>query len=285
MIQKTNCNLCGSPALRILYRLSDFNLLKCDACGLVCREMLLEKKETVELYSETYFTKEQHDYFFDKTEEKEATCARRLEAIAQMCPHKGHLLDIGCAIGTFPRIAKSGGWEAKGVEVSVFASAYAREKYGLDVRTGELEEQTFPKESFDVVTLWDVIDHIERPQEFLSRIHTLLKPGGLLVQQTTMEDSLLYRIAHYLYVLSFGFVRFPVARCHPMHHSTFYSSKTLQKAFDKAVFKIIRKQPDDLNPELINTVPTMRMLLKIISFFASLIGRPLEYTFYAQKTG
>ena len=266
-----------------LYILDGFNVSQCRHCGLVFRDVILEKEETKQLYSEDYFTKEQKDYFFDKADQKLAIFKDRLKRIEKINPDKGKLLDVGCAIGTFLTVARKSKWEVKGVEFSEFASDYARKNFRLDVLTGALEYQKLDSRSFDIITLWDVIDHNEAPQNFLGLLYSLLKPNGLLVVQTNMEDSLLYRIAHYIYKLSFGLIKKPVARCHPIHHSTFYSGKTLRIALERTGFKIVKTEADDLEPELINTNKLLRLILRIISFFASIVGKPHEITFYARK--
>ncbi len=91
------------------------------------------------------------------------------------------VLDVGCAGGAFVRAARDLGVSVIGVEPSKWLSAYARTTYHLDVRTGTLAEQTFVADSFDLVTLWDVIEHLSDPGAELERIHKLLKPSGLLV--------------------------------------------------------------------------------------------------------
>lgn len=283
MQKKQECNLCGSKSIKNLYFLQNINLMNCAECGLVFREMMFDNTEVADLYSEGYFTIKQKDYFFNKAKEKQAIFRERIKNIEDLYPPKGVLLDIGCAVGTFLVTARECGWQVKGVEVSEYASDYARTHYGLDVATGHLEQQNFKAESFDVITLWDVIDHVEKPQQFLNYVYMLLKPGGLLVVQTTMEDSLLYRAAHYMYLLSAGYVKKPVARCHPIHHSTFYSTSTVKVAMEKAGFSIIKQIPDDLNPELINTNFVTKKLLKIFSLLAQIVGRPLESIFYAKK--
>lgn len=91
------------------------------------------------------------------------------------------LLDIGCAGGAFPVAARDLGFTAIGVEPSRWLADYARSTYGLDVRDGILKPGMFEPESFDVVTLWDVIEHVPQPNEVLTLARELLKPGGLLL--------------------------------------------------------------------------------------------------------
>ncbi len=94
----------------------------------------------------------------------------------------GRLLDMGCGLGFFVKaMAAHPTWEAHGCEISPAAVRYAREKLGLrNVSAGRLEEAELPDGSFDLITMWDVIDHIPRPDPVLRRCHALLRDDGRL---------------------------------------------------------------------------------------------------------
>jgi SAM-dependent methyltransferase len=106
--------------------------------------------------------------------------ARR--ALARLEGHvaPGTLLDVGAWVGYLVSEADARGWSAIGVEPSTFASAFARERLGVDVRTGGLFDADLPPGGFDAVTMGDVIEHLVRPDAALDRIAGLLAPGGLL---------------------------------------------------------------------------------------------------------
>ena len=94
-------------------------------------------------------------------------------------PRHRKLLDLGCWMGFLLSEAKARGWVVLGVEPSAFASAYARERLGLDVRTGDLLSTELPRAHFDAVVMGDVLEHLPRPGEALERIAELLRPGGI----------------------------------------------------------------------------------------------------------
>jgi len=98
-------------------------------------------------------------------------------------------LDIGCAAGAFPKAADELGLSVVGVEPSVYLSQWAREEYKLDIRSGTLQEQKFPDREFDVVTLWDVIEHLGDPPEVLNEISKILKDDGYLIINFPAYDS------------------------------------------------------------------------------------------------
>jgi len=94
------------------------------------------------------------------------------------------LLDIGCGEGFFLFNASKAGYATKGVELSQDAAAYARREFGLDVEAKPFEEMQLPENYFDVITMWQVLEHLPYPLAALKEIHRILKPDGLLVIST-----------------------------------------------------------------------------------------------------
>jgi SAM-dependent methyltransferase len=88
------------------------------------------------------------------------------------------ILDIGCAGGAFPKAVNDLGYNVIGIEPSKWLAEHARQLYNLDIRSGQLDEQNFEPASFDVVSLWDVIEHLTSPNDVVADIYNLLKPGG-----------------------------------------------------------------------------------------------------------
>jgi len=99
------------------------------------------------------------------------------------------LLDIGCAQGFFLFSASKAGYTTKGIEISQDAAAYAIKEFGLDVEAKPFEEMRFSESSFDIVTLWQVLEHVPYPLMVLKEVHRILKPGGLVVASTPNIES------------------------------------------------------------------------------------------------
>lgn len=103
----------------------------------------------------------------------------------------GRLLDIGCGGGNFLAAMRAqGGWETQGVELSAEAAARARQAWGLTVFNGELLAAGLPAAAFDVITLWDVLEHLHEPRTVLQEAARLLVPNGLLVLRTPYIESI-----------------------------------------------------------------------------------------------
>ena len=104
------------------------------------------------------------------------------------------LLDVGCGEGFFLFNASKAGYTGKGVEISQDAAAYARKEFSLDVEAKPLEGTQLPKNYFDVVTMWQVLEHVPYPLMVLKEVHRILKPEGLLVVSTPNIEGLLAKI-------------------------------------------------------------------------------------------
>ena len=172
--QKITCNLCGDKEYKQLARckiekadadlpMEDISIVKCANCGLVYANPRPEysPEEFNKLYSEEYFNAPYMRFYIEKEGRQSNESFTSRLAWIEKFKRNGRILDIGCASGGFLRMAKDRGWEAFGVEVSKTAAEIAREKYGLPVSTGKLDEAGFDNEFFDVVTVNDVLEHIE----------------------------------------------------------------------------------------------------------------------------
>jgi SAM-dependent methyltransferase len=151
-----------------------------------------------QIYSRTYFEGGLDgfgytDYDCDK-QAMSPTFTAYLDRIARACGRTGTLLDIGAATGFFMGMARERGWKATGVEVSDHASRTARSR-GLDVRTGMLTGQDFEDSTFDAITMWDVIEHMEDPASAVIKSGALLKSGGVLAINTPDSGSLVSKVA------------------------------------------------------------------------------------------
>jgi SAM-dependent methyltransferase len=124
----------------------------------------------------------QNMYFSDSFKERVSNL--RLDLLAKYAPETERLLDIGCGKGQFVRLARGRGWDAWGVELDEGACQYAREHFGLDtVLNGSLETPALPG-TFDVITLWDVIEHVPDPVQLLRDAAERLRIGGTIVVRT-----------------------------------------------------------------------------------------------------
>jgi 2-polyprenyl-3-methyl-5-hydroxy-6-metoxy-1,4-benzoquinol methylase len=142
------------------------------------------------------------------------------------------LLDMGCGLGFFLKaMAPYANWEAYGCEISPVAVRYARQTLGLtNVICSRLEEADLPQSSFDLITMWDVIDHIPRPDPLLRRCHALLREGGICFIRTPNVVIQLprARLKQLLWRMQPG-VAYLQARDHAHHYSMSSIRKLLER--------------------------------------------------------
>lgn len=93
----------------------------------------------------------------------------------------GRLLDIGCATGNYLAEMRKLNWDVNGIELQTEAAQYAQKRLNLDVYNGDLLTYPASQNKFDVITMWDVLEHTHQPLQVLAKARNLLKPGGLLI--------------------------------------------------------------------------------------------------------
>jgi SAM-dependent methyltransferase len=219
-----------------------------------------EEKETRELYqTESYFQNENillygyHDYIREEPLLRELF-QRRIKKLEALKPEKGRLLDVGCAAGFFLDVARSHGWMTRGVELSAFASRYARERFGLNVFTGTLVEAKFPDASFDAVVMDDVIEHVPEPIAMLQEVNRVLGADGILTLNTPNAGGLLRKIMRRRW---FHFKE---------DHLFYFSHETIERTLESAGFRVLAIKPSG----------------KVVTF-EYLIGRMNHYSRHAAR--
>ena len=166
--------------------------------------------------------------------QRRRTFKRRLRGVLQKTHYnaKGkRLLDVGCAGGAFPSAARDAGFQAQGIEPSRWLCDYARNTYGLEIRQGILQRGIYPDASFDVVSLWDVIEHVAEPSEMLAIIRQLLSRGGYLWVNFPDIGSVTARLLSW---------RWPFWLSVHLHY---YTRQTMRRQLEQAGFEVLYMAP------------------------------------------
>jgi SAM-dependent methyltransferase len=184
-----NCLVCAAQSFNYLYQKNGFNLWQCQQCGLIFTDGKGEINSLSNLYAERYPL----EIFWQERPRKLKKSAAELKLLEKYsAPSK--LLDVGCSYGFFLEVARQRGWQVQGVELSAQASRWAREENNLAVFNGTVQAANFPPESFDVISIRHVLEHIPEVDEVLAEIYRLLKPGGLCLVAVPNINSLNYRL-------------------------------------------------------------------------------------------
>jgi SAM-dependent methyltransferase len=166
------------------------DIARCPVCG----HMQLEPMPPESVLESAYADAVSDDYIDEEAGQRE-TARRILDRIApNVSGAPVRLLDLGCWVGFLLSEADARGWGTVGIEPSTFASSYARDRLGLDVRTENLFEAQLPDQGFDAVVLGDVIEHLVDPGVALDRITRLLAPAGVLAMMLPDAGSRVARV-------------------------------------------------------------------------------------------
>jgi 2-polyprenyl-3-methyl-5-hydroxy-6-metoxy-1,4-benzoquinol methylase len=220
MNEHQNCIVCNSKEIPNLTGYENAYLCQCQSCGLVFSKKIPTAEE-LEKYYKNYGI---NNYLSPITIKRYNQILDKLEVYRKT----NKLLDVGCGIGFFLVEAKKRGWEVYGTELSEASAKICSEK-GILIQNGILNSENYSPESFDVITSFEVIEHINNPIPDLRNFYTILRKGGLVYITTPNFNSLL----RYKLKGNYNIITYP-------EHLSYYTSHTLNKAFSLSGFKKLR---------------------------------------------
>jgi 2-polyprenyl-3-methyl-5-hydroxy-6-metoxy-1,4-benzoquinol methylase len=221
-----------------------------------------DPNELYALYGETYFRNDESgvvgytNYLRDEANIRKTFAGRlkRLERYVQ----PGRLLDVGCAAGFFLDVAHERGWQVEGMDVSSFAVEYARNRFGYDVRHGSLTDLDFPAGAYDLVTMWDVIEHVPDPMAYVRKAASLVRPGGVFALATPDVDSVPARLT------GARWVGYKLSE----EHVYYFSTKMLARMLDEAGFEVA-------DARHVGKYVTLRLFLDRLGMYSPLLAKAL----------
>jgi 2-polyprenyl-3-methyl-5-hydroxy-6-metoxy-1,4-benzoquinol methylase len=167
------CNLCESEDISSVD--NGHNIFNCHHCGYIFDNPRPTFDEVINFYSR----EDQYDGWLKEEKGRDALWQRRLKLVKKF-KKAGTLLDIGAGIGQFLYFAKDD-FAAEGTEVSESAIKVAKQKYGLSLKKGQVEDIDFGDSRFDVITLFHVLEHVPNPSQLIRRCYDLLNQQGVLI--------------------------------------------------------------------------------------------------------
>ena len=275
-METVRCNLCGADDVSVRYPCTidesasaanwsayacthsgygqHHTIVECNQCGLVYTSPRLDDHDILGTYEAV-----EDALYLEEREGRVLTFEHHLKPLEKLSgpPDGRPLLDVGCYIGVFVEIAAGHGWEAWGVDPSRWAVEQAQAR-GLRVIQGTLETADLPEDYFDVVTMWDTIEHLPDPAATLERARRLLKPGGLLVVHTIDIESRFARMmgARWPWLMEM--------------HLTYFSRRTLREMLGKCGFGVLSDRPQGRYLRL-------GYLTNRVAALAPVVGRPAEW--------
>jgi 2-polyprenyl-3-methyl-5-hydroxy-6-metoxy-1,4-benzoquinol methylase len=186
------CPLCGGGEIvdflrapdRFHLRRDQYRLLRCSSCSCVWLASPPKPAEMSVHYSEDY-----HKAIVRGGETSASSRWRGHRELISRHKQGGAILDIGCSSGGFLSTMAGGRWELYGIEMEASTAEKAKQITGAEVFVGDALDAPFPAESFDVITCFDVLEHVYAPRQFLAKVLEWLKPGGILYVRLPNIDS------------------------------------------------------------------------------------------------
>ncbi len=261
------CDLCGSSDRTPFMPQNGKGLVQCNTCGLVYVSPRPNASELYALYGETYFKNDDsgtvgyHDYLADEPNIRR-TFNRRLGLIQRFSgPGDGRkLLDIGCATGFFVDEAAKRGWQVEGLDVSSYAVEYVKDTYGhAAYNTSVLEADFLEADSYGLITMWDVIEHVPNPRAHVERIADLLQSGGYFALITPDVGSTVAKLT------GKRWIGYKLSE----EHVYYFSVATLKRLLNETGFDVL-----DVRHE--GKYVTARLFLDRLGFYAPWLSKPLQ---------
>ncbi|MGZ3839691.1 MAG: class I SAM-dependent methyltransferase [Flavisolibacter sp.] len=184
----TNCPVCDSNDIHPLLTVKDhsvsceeFVIWQCDQCSLRFTQDAPDESaigpyyQSPEYISHTNTDKGLLNKLYQKV--RSFTLQKKAQLVIRHTVSQGSILDIGAGIGAFLQEMKRRNWQIKGIEPDKGTRERAQKLYGIDLQP-QHQLQALSPGSFDAITLWHVLEHVEALHEYMERLKILLKPGG-----------------------------------------------------------------------------------------------------------
>lgn len=197
------CNNCGTTDYKILYKedIAQVNqIVKCNCCGLMYAYPLNidpEKKYwegSSKIPKKSSVFKERLEIMIDQKEKIQVhDYLSSIKHVEKLIPAKGKALEVGSSRGYFLHELEKRGWNVVGIEPSDTRREEAKRIFGYNFIPDKLEDTGLPKNSFDAIFMFHVIEHVLDPSAIISILYKYLKPGGVLVVETPTYDTITYK--------------------------------------------------------------------------------------------
>lgn len=222
MKSKKLCDICEQNNWLPLYK----NLIKCKYCGLIRSDDKFFILNPAKLYDINYFNGKDYVNYQEEEIALSKNFKNRIEEIRKF-KKNGKLLDVGCAYGFFLKIAKESGYNAEGVEINKKVASVAKKNSNCRIHVGNLGKLNLKK--YDIITMFDVIEHLKNPAEYIQKCYKLLNKDGLLIIETGNIESSLARLQKVKWRLIV-----------PNIHLYYFSNFTLSKLLTTNGFRLVK---------------------------------------------
>ncbi len=221
----TKCILCNNTSFIKLFARDKWKIVKCNKCELIFIDPLPAESEIEDFYN-NYVDESNEKHiakYLHHRKSRERRNRRKLRLLERIQRNKGRILDIGCGLGLVVKNASDAGWDAYGIDLDKDLVEYGKKTFSINLSCGTLKKEKFPSGHFNVITMYNLLDHIREPLSFLREVKKILKRGGII--DLNVHDVEGWKAKKYEENWS--------AYCPPAH-LYYYSYNTLGRLLDKA---------------------------------------------------
>lgn len=220
-----NCDICNCKKFIVHYKI----LNKCQNCGHIFASENLSPEELKNIYKEKYFFGDEYvDYIGEEDCLKINFISRQKIIEKYISPKNKKLLEIGCAYGFYLDVVKNKFKKIEGIDISKKAIIYAKKTGNHDVYEGDFMDLDFKNKNYDMVCMWDTIEHLKSPNNYIAKIQKLLSKKGIFAFTTGDISS---------FVASFRKHKWRMI--HPPTHIHYFSKKSVQDILEANNFRVL----------------------------------------------
>ncbi|MCK9255379.1 MAG: class I SAM-dependent methyltransferase [Bacteroidales bacterium] len=222
-----HCEICGNKDIEkfsLKYDRNDFKISHCQVCEFDFIPQFYRKEIPYENYRDEAVlesVRKGNNYIKFRRHKLRIKLIKKFKKT-------GKLYDIGVGWGHFLHAAQVLGFESSGVEISELMYHYASQDLKLNVEHDDFYNLSLAKNNWDVVTMWDVLEHISEPQKAIKKIKEILKQGGLLILQVPQIDSKVAKKQKQNWSMM------------SIEHINYFSKKSIKNLLENNGFEIIK---------------------------------------------
>ena len=281
-----HCRVCNSHRTRELFQIERDYFMVCDDCTHVFLDVTYDDASIKKLY-ENYGDERARTYFQGIDSETISHIDFFLKRCRGYCLTQNdtlRLLDVGCGTGSLLKRAQKLGFVVEGVEICEPLAMDTADRVGCPVHREVLSRLTLAKDQFDVITLYDVIEHLQEPMKDLRVVYDVLKPGGILFLLCPNEDALIRKLSKLVFTMSFSTCVRPLRLLYYQDHLSYFTRNSLLSLLRQLGLDVVCLETRNQELSRLDLSPFQKSLLRTLFFMSGYFSDAGgKFVLYARK--
>ncbi len=284
---KQNCRVCKSSNSKFLFEINNNRFMRCRNCTHVFLDIIHDEYSIRKMY-ESYGTERGLSYLQGIDSKTLDNINTYLKSCQKYCLTKTptlRLMDIGCGTGELLDRANKLGFTVEGIEICETLAKNSSKKIACTVHNNLLSHLTLSKESFDVIIMYDLLEHLQDPISDVKIAYDLLKKGGVLFILSPNDDALIRKFSKLVYFLSIHHLDKLMQLLYYQDHLSYFTRKSLITFLKGIGFEIISIEVRNQELGRLQLSPILklgvRLVFHISRYFSNSGGK---FIVYARKT-